>query len=229
MAKKEVHKPTLVISILIAVVLVSAVGYFAFTSLTKQAPQITPTETQAPQVQQQEQIPENETEEEGRKSWNWVGGAGGGGSASSGADGASGPGGGVPPPDDPPEEPPNGDGTPTVRLTLDDFTYQVVSSDTARVTSITYTVVNQNVGLTNLELLIHIYDENDHASKKGLVRDQVNIGQLAYKETKTDTASVMAYYKGDISTEKTLKISLIGYISGESYNLGSVTDSVLFS
>lgn len=117
---------------------------------------------------------------------------------------------------------------PTATLRLLDFGYEIVEGDLVKIISISYSVYNLNVGPMELELLLFIYDDEDDDSKKGVVRDQVRIGALEYGETLTDASSVSAYYMGDLETEKIFKVTLIGYLSDQSYNLGSVFEEVLF-
>ncbi|MBW2983823.1 hypothetical protein KY361_01805 [Candidatus Woesearchaeota archaeon] len=229
----------LIIDILIGIALVFSVGYYIYTSFPKET---APTEipilkTGYKQALEQEEIGEEnitEEEEEGYKSgWgDWGSGPGGGGGESGEGAGT----GEIPPetppetPDEPPPETPDElPETPIATLSLLDFDYEIVDSDTAKVTSLTYGVENSNIASINLELLIYIYDENDDISKKGLVRDQIQIGELRFGESVTDTAGINAFYSGNLAAEKTLKITLMGHISGEGYNLGSVTEDVLFS
>ncbi|MBW2981035.1 hypothetical protein KY360_06485 [Candidatus Woesearchaeota archaeon] len=241
MRKRGLSKSTLILDTLIIVVLISAVGYFIYSSfLGDNALGIrTPAETieeQTPEevIDEQPSEEEIEEEEEARRFWGeWGSGpSGGGGAGSTPAGGA--PSGGTgdtgttneTPPEEP--EPPEEEETPTATLSLLDFDYEIIDYDTAKVTSLSYSAVNSNVGSVTLELLIYIYDENDDASKKGLVRDQIHLGELGYGESVTDTVAVSAYYTGDLATEKILKLTLIGYMGGESFNLGSVTQDVLF-
>lgn len=238
MAKRGVNRSTLILDILIIIVLVSAIGYFIYGSfLGDKAPGIkTPAETREEQALGEEiakQPAEEEEEEEPRRFWGeWGSGPGGGGAG--GAPGEGAPGGGTGDTGTTnettePEEPePLEEETPTATLSLLDFDYEIIDADTAKVTSLSYSVVNGNIGPVTLELLVYIYDENDDASKKGLVRDQIHLGELGYGESVTDTVSVSAYYSGNLATEKILKLTVIGYMSGESFNLASVTQDVLF-
>jgi hypothetical protein len=73
-------------------------------------------------------------------------------------------------------------------------------------------------------MLVYIYDEDDDDSKKGLVRDQFYVNY----EKGAITKSINAYYKGDLSTEKVLRLSLIAYTGGDSYNLEAITANINF-
>ncbi|MFH1641265.1 MAG: hypothetical protein ABIC04_00020 [Nanoarchaeota archaeon] len=108
------------------------------------------------------------------------------------------------------------------------FETEIIDSELAKVNSLSYKIRNQGIGLVNLELLIYVYDEDDDSSVKGLVKDQISIGQLDYQDTVEDTVSVDAFYNGDISTEKTIKLTLIGYVVGASFNLASVSEEFIF-
>ena len=232
MAKNLRNKLTLIMDILIIIILVFSVGYFIYCSFPKEAsPTEIPTlKTRYKQALEQEEIGEEnitEEEEEGLR----MEGGGGGGPGGGGGEGEGTTPGEIPPetPDEPPEAPDEPPETPIAALSLLDFDYELVDSDTAKVTSLTYRVENSNIASINLELLVYIYDENDDISKKGLVRDQIQLGELRYGESVTDTVDVNAFYSGNLAAGKTLKITLMGHISGEGYNLGSVTEDVLFS
>lgn len=215
--------------ILIIIILVFSVGYFIYSSFPmKTSPTEIPTlKTRYKQALQQEEIGEENITEEEEEGLRMEGGGGGGpGGAGESGEGTAP---GEIPPETPPETPDELPETPIATLSLIDFDYEIIDSDTAKVTSLTYRVENINIASINLELLIYIYDENDDISKKGLVRDQIQIGELRYGESVTDTVDVNAFYSGNFAAGKTLKITLMGHITGEGYNLGSVTEDVLFS
>ena len=217
---------TLIIDILIIVVLIFSVGYFIYSYFPKEkSPTEIPTLKTRYKEAFQEEIAENTTEEEeeGLKMGGYWGDFGEGPGGGAGGEGTTPTG---LPPETPEEEEPE---TPTATLSLLDFDYQIIDSDTVKLTSLTYRVENSNAPSINLELLVYIYDENDDISKKGLVRDQIQIGELRFRESVTNTVDVNAFYSGNLAAQKTLKITLIGHIAGESYNLGSVTENVLFS
>ncbi len=226
MPKKEVNTNK-IINILIIIVLVSFAAYSAHNFYKSRIP-----ETEIPRdaeydVALDEEVEAetqsiNLSEEEDLESLGWEGGGGGGG-AGGGAGTESGE-------TTTPETPEEGgeEETPSAQLSILDYEYEIIDFNTAKINSLTYQVENQNVGVS-LELLVYIYDENDDQTKKGLVRDQISVGQLSYGEVKTDTVSVNAYYNGNLAIEKTLKITLIGYIGSSSYNLGSVTENILLT
>jgi CheY-like chemotaxis protein len=117
---------------------------------------------------------------------------------------------------------------PTGAVSLLDYSYTILGPDLVEVNTITYQVQNINTGPMDIELLLYIYDESDDESKKGLVRDQIAVGVLGFGESKTETVDVSAYYRGELDSEKVFRITMIGYLSDQSYNLGFSTTQILF-
>jgi hypothetical protein len=118
---------------------------------------------------------------------------------------------------------------PEGTLNLYNLDFEVVESDLAKVSSISYGVYNLDMGPMNLELLMYIYGDEDDDSQKGLVRDQIHIGQLSIGEKLEETIDVSAYYRGDLTKTKTFKLTLIGYYLDKSYNLGSTQRQLTFT
>jgi len=117
---------------------------------------------------------------------------------------------------------------PSATLELLDFDYVIVEEDLLKITSITYKVYNLNVGSIGLDILLYLYDDEDDDSQKGFVRDQVGVGTLNYGEDIIETSAVSAYYRGNLEIEKVFKVTLIGYLLDQSYNLGSVSEEQIF-
>lgn len=117
---------------------------------------------------------------------------------------------------------------PSANLNLLDFEYEIVEKDLAKVKSITYNIRDMNIPM-NCELFLFVYDENDDDSNKGLVRAQIRIGYLDLGQTIEQKSTVSAFYRGDISTAKTLKLSLVGYLTDQSYTLASDESEAIFS
>lgn len=117
---------------------------------------------------------------------------------------------------------------PSATLELLDFDYVIVEEDLLKITSITYKVYNLNVVSIGLDILLYLYDDEDEDSQKGFVRGQVSVGTLNYGESITETSTVSAYYRGNLDVEKVFKVTLIGYLLDQSYNLGSVSEEQIF-
>ncbi len=117
---------------------------------------------------------------------------------------------------------------PSASFELLDFDYEIVEDDLVKITSIEYTVYNLNIASIGLDILLYLYDDEDDDSQKGFVRDQVRVGMLQYGEDITETSEVSAYYRGNLDTEKVFKVTLIGYLFDQSYNLGHISDEYLF-
>ncbi len=239
MLRKE-GKNLPIVDILIGIVIVLAVSYLAYNLFIKDDRPSTeiPRDAFYDPLQDEEAIRQDqqmEEEPDDSISWDWMGGGGGSGEIiiiNSGAGGGGGGGGTGTTTNETSTEPetePEPEETPTATLILNDFEYELISYDTAKVTSLSYTIQNDYEDSLTLNLLVYIYDEHDDISKKGLVRDQISLGSIGYKETITSTEAVSAYYVGNLAAQKTLKLTLIGYVSGESYNLASVTETVRFS
>ncbi len=227
MMREGVSRLLWVFIILIIVMVVAFVGYFVYDYFFEEEiiGEDTPKEKQDSEAV--DIIEEGEGEGYGEGGGAGEGGNAGGGESGDGGEGSEGLEG-----DSESSELEEGymgeDVEPTATLRLLSFDYEIVENDLVEVTSISYSVYNLNVGPMELELLLFIYDEEDDDSKKGVVRDQIYVGMFDYGETITDTSSVSAYYTGDLETEKIFKATLIGYLSDQSYNLGSVSEEVLF-
>jgi hypothetical protein len=181
-----------------------------------------------------EEIPESPVEEEGEKAL-FEGEEGVVEETKEGGDGGGGGGGGGGSEGDPGSDSSTenkieiDEGDPEGTLHLYDIGYTIVESDLVIVDSISYGVYNLNMGPMSLELLVYIYGEDDDDSDKGLVREQIQIGQLGVGQKLEETIDISAYYRGDLSGDKTFKLTLIGYYVDKSYNLGSVSTTVIFS
>src|SRR3989338_2562754 len=107
---------------------------------------------------------------------------------------------------------------PSASLQLLDFEYEVVNEDLVKITSLTYHISEMKIPM-NSELFLFIYDDDDESSLFGLVRDQVRIGYVDYGQVISQTSSVSGYYQGDLSSQKNVKLALIGYFADQSYTL----------
>ena len=121
--------------------------------------------------------------------------------------------------------------TLTGQLSLDilDYEYSIIDDDWAKVTSVTFRVTNgASNGLYPL-ILIYLYGEEDDSSIKGLVRDQINIGTLVFPgKTITRTDNIDADIKGDLTTGKTFKLSLVNSYEAHSETLAYDTAEINF-
>ena len=113
-------------------------------------------------------------------------------------------------------------------IALGGINYQILQSNKVEIDSISLTLRN-NLEPMSLEVLVYIYDLNDDGDKKGLVREQIWFGSVENNQIISTTKETSAIYLGDLSTEKEVKISLIGYKDGNSVNLGTDSKTFLFS
>ena len=80
-----------------------------------------------------------------------------------------------------------------------------------------------------MEVLVYIFDQNDSEDKKGLVREQIWFGSVSAGQVIPTIKEISAIYLGDLSIEKEIKISLISHKDGNSVNLGTDSQTILFS
>jgi cytoskeletal protein RodZ len=116
----------------------------------------------------------------------------------------------------------------TALLELLNYSYELNEQGHVKLNSITYKI-NNNFDTIKMDILLYIYDIEDNEAKKGLVRDQINLGTINLNQTITATKSVNAFYVGDLSKEKTVKINLIGWVGARSYQLASNSKQALFN
>ena len=117
---------------------------------------------------------------------------------------------------------------PSASLQLLDFEYEVVNEDLVKITSLTYHISEMKIPM-NSELFLFVYGDNDDEALFGLVRDQVRIGYVDYGQVISQTSSVSGYYQGDLSSQKNVKLALIGYFADQSYTLSTDSRNVLFT
>jgi hypothetical protein len=116
----------------------------------------------------------------------------------------------------------------TGTLSLRDITYTKIQSDKVEITSMDI-IFRNPFDEMSLEILVYIYDQNDSEDKKGLVREQIWFSSVDKNEVVSTTSELSATYLGDLSGNKEVRISLIGYNGGNSINIASDRQTILFS